>query len=102
MGDMRKIRTLPTYFRRVVGDETLTATDLFHRKRFDDLQQALKWMAAKDSDDHKLGLKLSLGYLLKKAECMLTAQRIINGELTKLRRWNISCVLKLHWDGISW
>ena len=45
---------------------TFTVTDFFDRKSFYDLEEALKRMAAKDNDDHKPGLKLSLGYLLKK------------------------------------
>ena len=58
-------------------------------------------MAAKDNDDHKPGLKLSLGYLLKKAASMLKAQRIINQGIDNAQEvGHVLCVLKLHWDSI--
>ena len=101
MGDTRKKGSLLTHFRRVVGDETLTAIDLFDQKRFDDLQEDLKRMAAKDNDDHKHGSKLSLGYLIKKAASILKAQRIINRGIDKAEEVDhFLCELKLHWDSI--
>ena len=96
MGEMWKIEIL-----RVVGDETVTATDLFDYQRFDDLEEALKRMAAKEGDDHKPGLKLSLGYLLQKAASILKVQRIINGVIDKAEEVDhFLCVLKLNWDSI--
>ena len=96
MGEMWKIGIL-----RVVGDETVTATDFFDYQRFDDLEEALKRMAAKEGDDHKPGLKLSLGYLLQKAASILKVQRIINGVIDKAGDVDhFICVLKLQWDSI--
>ena len=58
-------------------------------------------MAAKDNDDHKPGLKLSLGYFLKKAASILKAQRIINGGIDKVQEVDhLLRVLKLHCDSI--
>ena len=64
-------------------------------------EEALKWAAVKDNDDHKPGLKLSIGYLQKKAASILKPQCIINRGIDKTEEVDhFFRILKLHWDSI--
>ena len=61
-------------------EQNFTGTDMLHLKNFRTVVDALNAITAKEEDGIKAGLKLSLGYLLKKAARFTKCELIIDGK----------------------
>eukprot|EP00745_Piridium_sociabile_P013732 TRINITY_DN20162_c0_g1_i1.p1 TRINITY_DN20162_c0_g1~~TRINITY_DN20162_c0_g1_i1.p1 ORF type:complete len:353 (-),score=62.96 TRINITY_DN20162_c0_g1_i1:731-1663(-) len=99
MSDMRIMGNLILAVNRL-STSVLTGEDLLKREHFDLLTQAIQDLTVKDqSKSQKSGLKLALGYVLKKAITVLKGHYTQYNKLeqaTEIGRF--SDVLNLNWD----
>ena len=99
MTDMRRVASLLKEFRASANDMTLTGKDLLHRTKFKLLEDALHTVSCKDDGTLKAGLKLSIGYLIKRCAKVMKGHYIIEGkfdEAQEIDRFN--SVFELNWD----
>lgn len=80
MGEMRKLGNLLHVARTMTKNNDLTGNDMLCPKNFRTVVNALNELTAKEDNSLKAGLKLSLGYLLKKAARFTKCELIIDGD----------------------
>ncbi|XP_022102343.1 uncharacterized protein LOC110985553 [Acanthaster planci] len=85
MNNMRRLANLVVAFQDAhhPPNKSLGGDDLLDRQRFTELEEALQVMAEKEGGGIKAGLKLGLGFLLKKSARVMRALYIVNNELQK-------------------
>ena len=84
MGEMRLMAKLNLEFRHVSGCMSLTGEDLLDRKYYPVLEQAIDNLSKRENGGkQKSGLKMSVGYLLKKLIKMIKGFYIQRDEMDK-------------------
>ncbi|XP_070191676.1 uncharacterized protein [Littorina saxatilis] len=101
MSDMRTLGSLIVQMRKVADLDNLNGEDVVDRTQFEVLSQAVKEMTTNENGSMKAGMKLSVGYLLKKVAKVMKAHYIITSELVKSEEVDrFLAVLDLNWDYI--
>ena len=103
LAGMRRMGRLLLTFREVAGREDLQGKDLFDSSLFETLEEALVIITSKEDDvnDVKNGLKLNLGYLLKKAANVQKAIYCMTKRMDEAASIdNFLCVLDLNWESL--
>ena len=99
--DMRNLGRLFKQFKETCKEnsvESTSALDMFQRKYFTYLQSAVNTLSVKEDGGIKSGLKISLGYLLKKVSKYIHGDYLIQGkEEEALQIERFLAVLKFHW-----
>ena len=85
MGEMRKLASLLHAVRNISKNDKFTGHDMLLPANFRTVVEALNTVTAKEEDGLKAGLKLSLGYLLKKAARFTKCEFIIDGKDEEVR-----------------
>ena len=85
MGEMRKLASLLHAARNISKNDKFTGHDMLLPANFRIVVDALGAVTAKEDDGLKAGLKLSLGYLLKKAARFTKCEFIIDGKDEEVR-----------------
>ena len=99
MNDMRRLGHLLVKFRQITGNKHLSGEDLIKRENFQKVEEALDEVTEKESNGFKDGLRLSIGYLLKKAAKVMKAVYIIDGTNNLAEEVDrFLSVLDLSWD----
>ena len=96
MGEMRKLGTLLKAANDISAKDDFTGTDMLHPTNFRTVVEALNFITAKEDNSIKAGLKLSLGYLLKKAARFTKCELIIDGTAT-----NVGIVISRWFSNVS-
>ena len=84
MGEMRKLGILLEKFKIVSGNAEASAADMLETKNFRHVVDSINQVSANDDSSVKGGLKISLGYLLKKAARFSKSEFIIDGKADKV------------------
>ena len=99
MNDMRRMGNLLAKFQSVCSISTMSDEDLIKRENFRNLEIAIEELTKKVDDQVKAGLKLSVGYLLKKSAKVIKASYIIEDQLSEADEvGRFLSVLDLDWD----
>jgi hypothetical protein len=99
MGEMRKLGILLSKFRLICKNDQASAGDMLCSSNFRHVVEALNDVSDNDNNDSmKAGLKISLGYLLKKAARYTKSELIIDGNDAEVRqRDNFLSLLDSSW-----
>ena len=99
MNDMRKLGNLLVKLRSVSDDITLSGEDVLKRENLNNLEFALDALTEKSNGEVKAGLRLSLGYLLKKGAKVMKGVHIMEDRLEEAVEIDrFLSVLDLNWD----
>jgi len=85
MGEMRKLASLLHAARNISKNDKFTGSDMLLPANFRIVVDALSAITVKEDNGLKAGLKLSLGYLLKKAARFIKCEFIIDGKDDEMR-----------------
>ena len=101
MNDMRTLGNLIVEFRKVSHNDQLQGKDLIDRENFENLTKAIQNMTYTETGALKPGLKLAIGYLLKKVikvmkGCYIQENKLVEGEEVD----RFSALLDLEWEFI--
>ena len=99
MNDMRTLSNLIVEFRKVSHNDQLQGKDLIDRENFENLTKAIQNMTYTETGALKPGLKLAIGYLLKKVikvmkGCYIQENKLVEGEEVD----RFSALLDLEWN----
>ncbi|KAK7487420.1 hypothetical protein BaRGS_00021382, partial [Batillaria attramentaria] len=101
MGEMRMLANLILQMRVVAQSQTLTGEDVINRSNFDTLTEAIQNLTKKEHSGEKSGLKLALGYSLKKTITVMKGHYTQLNEMDKATEVErFQAVLDLNWDFI--
>ncbi|XP_022098212.1 uncharacterized protein LOC110983333 isoform X2 [Acanthaster planci] len=99
MNDMRRLGHLVVKMRELAEKETLCGEDVFKRQNYHLLEQTLDTLTEKPDDGVKAGLKISLGYLLKKGAKVMKAVYILKDDMKAAEEIDrFLSVLYLNWE----
>ena len=101
MGEMRKLGTRLKAAKDISEKDDFTGTDMLHPTNFRTVVEALNFITAKEDNSIEAGLKLSLGYLLKKAARFTKCKLIIDGKDEEVKETNFCHCLMDHGDTCS-
>ena len=100
MSDMRLLENLVQKMKDV-KDSIFTGEDISKRSNFDDLKKCIVEMTTTDIGDMKAGLKVSLGFVLKKLVKIMKGQYIMKNMMKEAQEVDFfSSVLASNWDFI--
>ena len=100
MSDMRLLENLVQKMKEV-KDSIFTGEDISKRSNFDDLKKCIVEMTTTDIGDMKAGLKVSLGFVLKKLVKIMKGQYIMKNMMKEAQEVDFfSSVLASNWDFI--
>jgi len=85
MGEMRKLGSLLHVARKISKTSDFTGNDMLRAKNFRTVVDALTTLIAKEDNGMKAGLKLSLGYLLKKAARFIKCELVIDSNKEEVK-----------------
>ena len=101
MSEMRVLANLVLRMRVITLKDNFCAHNLLERQYFDALSDAIKDLTTGENEQVKPGLKLKIGYLLKKTVKIAKGHFIQDGEMEKsVEIDRFSAVLDLNWDYI--
>ncbi|XP_035827140.1 uncharacterized protein LOC101860428 isoform X2 [Aplysia californica] len=101
MSEMRVLANLILIFRQECGDEKASGHDILDYRWFDFLENAIKKMCAKDCGQDKAGLKVRIGFVLKRAVKVMRGFFVMKGDTEKEADMSrFLSVLELNWDFI--
>ena len=85
MGEMRKLGSLLHVARKISKTSDFTGNDMLRAENFRTVVDALTTLIAKEDNGMKAGLKLSLGYLLKKAARFIKCELVIDSNKEEVK-----------------
>lgn len=98
MGEMRRLGTLLLFCRRLSNNDKMSGHELFDPKNFKLVVDSMNTLTAKEDEGLKGGLRLGIGYVLKKAARFTKSEFIINGQDDEVRkRENFLALLHSSW-----
>ena len=101
MNDMRTLGNLIIEFRKAAHNDDLQGVDLLKRENFDYLTKAIHQMTYTETGALKHGLKISIGYLLKKVIKIMKGCYIQEGKLEAGEEVDrFASLLDLEWEFI--
>ncbi|RUS68728.1 hypothetical protein EGW08_023510, partial [Elysia chlorotica] len=101
MSEMRSFSNLIIKFRKHSSNKNAGGVDILHYSQFDILEKAINEMTADEENKSKSGLKLRLGFILKRASKVMRGYYITKGEFKKEEEINrFLNALHLQWDFI--
>ena len=99
MNEMRLFGNLIVNMKEAAGKENLTGEDVLNRQNFEFLIQAIEKATKTEAEKEKAGLKLSIGYVLKKAVKIMKGCYVQHNMLSQAEEvQRFSEVLTLNWD----
>lgn len=99
MSDLRVLGNLILKTRQRTKNPTFSGEDVIKRSNFNEISQTIIEMSTNTDGTLKAGLKLSLGYILKKMIKVLKGEYVMNNEMEKAKEVDLfKDVLDYNWD----
>ena len=83
MSEMRIFANLILAFRLETGEEGASGQEILNYRRFEALEKAIKNVATKETGDDKAGLKVRIGFVLKKAAKIMRGYFVMKADAQK-------------------
>ena len=101
MNDMRLFGRLLLEVQKVAHDDNLTGADLLDRVNFEHLSKAITNLTSNEHGHLKAGLKLAIGYILKKSIKVMKGHYIQENKMKESEEVDrFSALLELNWEFI--
>ena len=83
MSEMRILANLILAFRLETGDKEASGQEILNYRRFEALEKAIKNISTKETGDDKAGLKVRIGFVLKKAAKIMKGYFVMKADAQK-------------------
>ncbi|GFS19075.1 histone-lysine N-methyltransferase SETD8-A, partial [Elysia marginata] len=83
MSEMRLYASLILAFRLETGDEEASGQEILNYRRFEALEKAIKSISTKETGEDKVGLKVRIGFVLKRAAKIMRGYFVMKADAQK-------------------
>ncbi|GFR97222.1 histone-lysine N-methyltransferase SETD8-A [Elysia marginata] len=83
MSEMRLYASLILAFRLETGDEEASGQETLNYRRFEALEKAIKSISTKETGEDKVGLKVRIGFVLKRAAKIMRGYFVMKADAQK-------------------